>query len=441
MTHLVTGATGYVGRVLVRHLLESGDSVCVLIRGDEASAQRRVSELFPGYRSRYGDRFIVLAGDVTLPSLGIQPLAGLGQGNLNVWHAAANLSFREDDRALVMRTNVDGTRNVVNFANQHASRLYHVSTAFVCGDAKPVFREDDLDVGQGFHNWYESSKFLAEKLVREECDTEYVVFRPSVVVGEASEHKASVCTFGYYRFAFMLYYLKRLIVESLLYGPGPVRQALRVMNTRYDRGTDILWAPWLMLPYPRDSVVDLVHIDDVVNAMIESHRMGVPSGSTLHLTQPEPSSFQHLLESFLSDAGVAGVRRFGLPPSAFRLLFAALHRLLFPYRHYLASILNYMPYISRDRTFSVSNSSTYPGLVPGPLTRPRLEELNRHAVGVVFPRIDWELYTSRDGGEGLVDKGRYSRPARLNSDSTGAGPRGRKLIATKRAAGGIDDQR
>ena len=25
MTHLVTGATGYVGRVLVRHLLESGD--------------------------------------------------------------------------------------------------------------------------------------------------------------------------------------------------------------------------------------------------------------------------------------------------------------------------------------------------------------------------------------------------------------------------------
>ena len=415
MTHLVTGATGYVGRVLVRELIESGESVCVLIRGDEASAQRRASELFPDYRSKYGDRFVVLAGDITLPGLGIQspPARGLGQGNLNVWHAAANLSFRESDEDLVMRTNVDGTRNVVRFANRHASKLYYVSTAFVCGNAKTVFREDDLDVGQGFHNWYESSKFRAEKLVRQECNVEYVVFRPSVIVGEASERKASVCTFGYYRFAFMFYYLKRLIVDSLLYGPGPVRLALRAMNTRYDSRTDILQAPWLMLPYPRDSVVDLVHIEDVVKAMIAKHRTGVPSGSTLHLTQPEPPSFQYLLESFLSDAGIVGVRRVGLSPSAFRLLFAALHRLLVPYRHYLASILKYMPYISRDRRFSVADSSTYPGLAPGPLTRRRLEVLNRHAVGVVFPEIDWELCTSRDGCVAPADR-RSAQSPRLS---------------------------
>ena len=401
MTHLVTGATGYVGRVLVRHLLKSGELVCVLIRGDEGSAQHRVSELFPGYRLRYGDRFMVLAGDVTLPDLGIPrpPAFGIGQRNLNVWHAAANLSFSEGDRDLVMRTNVEGTRNVLNFANRHASKLYYVSTAFVCGDRKSVFREGDLDVGQGFHNHYEKSKFLAEKLVREECSVEYVVFRPSVIVGEASERKASVCTFGYYRFAFMLYYLKRLIVGSLLHGPGPVRLALRAMNTRYDSRTDILQVPWLILPYPRDRVVDLVHIDDVVDAMIGAHRMGVPSGTVLHLTQPEPPSFQHLLESFLLDAGIVGIRRVGLSPSGFRLLFTALHKLLVPYRHYLASILKYMPYISHDRRFSVAGLKEYPGLVPGPLTRRRLEDINRHAVGVVFPRIDWELYTSRGRGE------------------------------------------
>ena len=319
MTHLVTGATGYVGGVLVRHLLESGESVRVLVRGDESSVQRRTSELFPHYKSKYGDRFMVLAGDVTLPGLGIQPpsTCGLGQGNLNVWHLAANLSFSKGDKDIVMRTNVDGTRNIVHFANRHASRLYYVSTAFVCGDTKSVFRERDLDVGQGFHNWYEESKYLAEKLVREECNVQYVVFRPSVIVGEASERKASVCTFGYYRFAFILFYLKRLIVKSLLHGPAPVRQTLRAMSTCYDSRTETLQVPWMMLPYPRDSVVDLVHVFDVVNAMILAHRNRMPSGSTLHLTQTTPPTFQHLLQSFLSDAGIGGVRLVGFSPSAF----------------------------------------------------------------------------------------------------------------------------
>ncbi len=400
MTHLVTGATGFVGRVLVRNLLERGEPVCALIREGEESAQRRAAELFPDCRLKYGDRFNALPVDMTLPGLGIDPqsLPGLSDGNLYVWHVAANLSFKEGDKGLIMQTNVEGTRNVVHFANQHASRLYHVSTAFVRGDARTAFVEEDLDLGQGFHNWYEFSKFLAEKVVREECNVRTVIFRPSIIIGEASERKASVCTFGYYRFAFMFYYLKRLIVKLLLSGPAPVRYLLRAMRTRYDSESDILTAPWLVLPYPRDGLVDLVHVNDVVDAMIGCHRKEVPAGSTLHLTQPEPPTFRYLLETFLADAGIAGVRLAGVPAPAFRLLFSTLHRLLVPYRQYLASILKYLPYISQARNSSIANSTAYPELRPGPLTRRRLEEINRHAVDVVFPRIDWELYASRDNG-------------------------------------------
>ena len=399
MSHVVTGATGFLGQVLVRTLLERGESVVVLVRGDPVTARQRACELFPDLRRKYGERFAVLAGDVTLPGLGIQdlPFGELAEGKFTLWHLAANLSFKKSDKEPVMRTNVYGTRNVVQFANRYAARVYFVSTAYVCGNSNVVFGDDDLDVGQRFHNWYEYSKFVAEKVAREECKVDSVIFRPSIIIGEASQHKASVCTFGYYRFAFMFYYLKRRIQKSLLSGPAPVRWVLRLMQTSYDSRTDVLRAPWLVLPYPRGSAVDLVHIDDVVNAMVAAHQVRVPSGTTLHLTQRTRPSFRYLLQSFLSDAGFLDVRCVGIPPSVFRSVLRVLRRVLVPYRHYLASILKYLPYINQDRRFSAFESSGRPALVPGPLTRGRLKLLNRHAVKTVFSQIDWEMYAKQDG--------------------------------------------
>ena len=155
--HLVTGATGYLGQRLIRAFLEKGDTVGALVRGDPATAAERMRQLFPGYFSRYGDRFLVFTGDVTMEDLGLGPsITRLARyGDFCLWHLAANLSFKEADREAVMKTNVDGTRNVVRFANRYASRFYYMSTAFVCGDTRKTFREDQLEVSQRFRNWYE----------------------------------------------------------------------------------------------------------------------------------------------------------------------------------------------------------------------------------------------------------------------------------------------
>ena len=291
-----------------------------------------------------------------------------------------------------MKTNVDGTRNAVQFANRHASRFYYMSTAFVCGDTQGIFREDDLEAGQRFRNSYERSKYLAEKVVREECRVPFVVLRPSIIVGEAPEGKAGNCTFGYYRLAFMFYFLKRQLAWAVHSGPAPIRTALRAMGTRYDASADVLYAPWLGLPYPQGSSVDLIHIQDVVRALVGVHALQVPSGTTFHVTQPTPPTFHFLLRSFLSDVGFEGVKCVGLAPPLFRFVFKCLYRLLPPYRSYLGSILKYLPYISLNYQFCHRNTEAYLAFVPGPMTRSRLREINRNAVEDLFSHIDWRLY-------------------------------------------------
>jgi thioester reductase-like protein len=85
-----------------------------------------------------------------------------------------------------MRVNVEGTRHVLDFAERCASleRFHYISTCYVSGRYDGVFREDDLDVGQRFNNFYEETKFLAEVEVRKR-DLPSTIYRPSVVVGDS----------------------------------------------------------------------------------------------------------------------------------------------------------------------------------------------------------------------------------------------------------------
>lgn len=391
--HLVTGATGYVGQALVRQLLEQGETVGVVIRGDDVSARMRFVERFPGYESRYPGRFLMFNGDVTLPGLGISPPVSelSNRGEVTVWHLAANLSFEDADSAAVMETNVGGTRNVVELVNRHNFRLYHVSTAYVAGDAGGQFGEDDLDVGQGFHNSYERSKFLAEQVVRGECVAPYTILRPSIIVGG---HEAGTpnCTFGYYRLAFMFYFVKRRLTQAVESGPVALRWLLRALGTRYDPAADVLHAPWLLMPYPRGSGVDLVHIQDVVAALLAAHRQPLPSGSTIHITQQTPPTFRFLLSSFLADTGLEDVKLIGLPAPHYRAVFRAVARVMGPYRSYLRSTLKYLPYITANQPFALDHANSCPAFAPSPISRSTLAKINRHAVDKVFVGISWELH-------------------------------------------------
>jgi long-chain acyl-CoA synthetase len=195
-TVLLTGATGFLGMEVLARLLEREDiEVLALIRGDDAEeAHKRLDgvlcTLYDDPPQQLRERARALAGDATADGLGLSDAdrREVVERVDGVLHCAASIAFDLPlDQA--REINTEGTRRVLELAREMGSlrRFVHVSTAYVCGDHAGPFRESDLDVGQGFRNTYEQSKYETEVLLSEQADDlPLVIARPSIVVGESS---------------------------------------------------------------------------------------------------------------------------------------------------------------------------------------------------------------------------------------------------------------
>ncbi len=289
---LLTGATGFVGmEVLARFLEHTERRVYALVRSaDEGQAAARMERtlrcLFgPGHP--YSERVVAVPGDITRPALGLRGrLEELAERVSEVIHAAATVSF-STDLADALEINVEGTLRVLEFAERCQARgglrrFSYISTAYVAGEHCGCFSEDDLDVGQRFHNAYERSKFEAECLLAgRRGRLPVTVLRPSIIVGERDN--GWTASF------------------NVLYWP------LRA----FARGA------YVALPARRDAPVDVVPIDYVADAIFALSQAPEAEGATFHLTAgAQASTVGELVEL------AAG--RFGRPPP--RLVDPGLYR-------------------------------------------------------------------------------------------------------------------
>ena len=203
-----TGAGGFLGRYILSHYLARDDCDLFFLENGpfcprlQAFLDEAVHD--PARRSR----FKVLEGDITQPNLGLGApvLEELRDRVTHAIHLAAlyNLSVARD---VALRVNVDGTRNLLDFLQtvKHFQRLAHTSTLAIAGAYSGTFTEDDFDKGQSFKNYYEETKFLSEKLVRERLDAvPAVIFRPSVVVGHSKTGAIEKIDGPYYIFVTMM---------------------------------------------------------------------------------------------------------------------------------------------------------------------------------------------------------------------------------------------
>ena len=357
--HFVTGATGFVGGNLVNTLLNEGETVWIIIRklGD-MSVEERAKKIFAKHIIKYPQHFKILEGDVLKQNLGLskRTYKELKHNETIFWHLAANLSFSKLDKTNVNKTNHEGTVNAVKLANKVGGKFMHMSTAYVCGNHYS-FTETDLDVGQKHRNQYEKSKLSGEIYVHNNCTTPYIIFRPSIIIGDAYRGKAEGCTFGYYRFTFMFHFLKKRVVKSLESGSF-FAFLFKLLGTTYNKSEDILTLPWMIIPYPKKGKVNMVPIDYIVNSMITIHNKNL-SGVTLNLTHPDPPKFIFVLNNILTDMGIRKIKLVPVSASLYKTIIHVLYLVAFPIRQYIKHISWYVPYVSKSYSFDRSNTQEY----------------------------------------------------------------------------------
>ena len=206
---LLTGATGLLGRYLMKDLLTRDVDLAVLVRPSrKLDPHTRIEAAIRVWEERLGrslPRPTVLAGDINSPDLGLSgpEISWAAEYCDGIIHNAASLSFVSTGRhSEPWRSNVDGTKNVLDFCQQATiEKFHHVSTAYVAGKRNGRVLESELDVGQEFANPYEESKVEAEKLVRSaEFLKTVTCLRPAIIVGDSR----TGLTFTYHNFYVML---------------------------------------------------------------------------------------------------------------------------------------------------------------------------------------------------------------------------------------------
>jgi len=373
--HFVTGATGFIGRTLVRNLIDQGDTVWILSR-EPQKARLVFSEVA-------SELLFVIEGDITKPNLAISDFRPFEKKQITVWHLAANLSFQPKDKDLVFKTNVQGTKNIVDFTHKSNAKLCYMSTAFVCGDFKGKITETFFAKTYPRNN-YEASKFEAEKIIMESNIT-FKIFRPSIVIGDAYEGKAEGCTFGYYRFAFVFYIFKKWIIKKLK-EKSFAGWVLKKMKTQHDPKSETLIAPWMKVFVPHDTTVNLIPLDCVIQSIISIWKAW-PHQKIFHLTNNAPLSVSAGTNSLLEDINISGFSVKEISPISFSLLIKSGYYLLFPLRKYFISAMWYLPYTTKNDQFETKNSGPFLDQDKNKITRNFLKKINRYAVMSIFPNI------------------------------------------------------
>lgn len=283
----LTGYPAFTARMLLKSMLEQGLKVTFLVQGkfqEQAKSFIQEHAGLPG-KAEY------VVGDVVALDLGLsgKEIKSLIR-SITHFHHMASIFHLGVPADVTMAVNVKGTRHALALAKEmkNLERFIFYSTAFVSGDRTGVILEDDLDYGQGFRNDYESTKFMAEKLVRNaRGQLPISILRPSMIVGHSSTGEIDRLDGPYY--------IINLIVNMPLDIPMPLP------------GKGV---------YP----LNLIPVDYLTDAAIHIAMDPDAKGKTFHIVDPNPLPARKVFEVVAQASGRAKPK--GIVPSMVsRILF------------------------------------------------------------------------------------------------------------------------
>lgn len=266
MQYFVTGATGFIGKRLVKKLLARRGSTVYFLMREESAAK------LPDLLAYWGvskTRAIPVYGDLTSKKLGVAAdvIKSLKGQVDHLYHLAAVYDLSADEEAQVA-VNIEGTRSMVEFAHAiDAGHVHHVSSIAAAGLYEGVFREDMFEEAEGLDHPYFMTKHESEKLVRKECKRPWTVYRPAMVVGDSTSGEMDKVDGPYYFFK---------LIQRL-------RQIL---------------PPWMPSVGLEGGRINIVPVDFVVNALDHiSHKVTKGSGC-YHLVDPKGYRVGDVLDIF-----------------------------------------------------------------------------------------------------------------------------------------------
>jgi len=184
----ITGATGLLGSYLAKGFVDKGYAVKALKRDSSKM----------DFLGEYAHKITWIEGDIS--DLVILDKA-IETGDM-VIHSAAVVSFDSADKDLMMKTNVEGTANVVNTClSKEIKKLIHISSVAALGKKKgqTYVNEESLWEDSDWNTNYAQSKYLSELEVWRGINEGLpaVIVNPSLIFGAGKWQQTSLKVFDY----------------------------------------------------------------------------------------------------------------------------------------------------------------------------------------------------------------------------------------------------
>jgi dihydroflavonol-4-reductase len=178
MLAFVTGATGFLGSHVARELAEQGADLRLLVRA--TSSLKNLEGLKVGTT-----RAETATGDLRDPGSLEKAMVGCEV----VFHVAADYRLWVRDPAEMYRSNVEGTRAILDAARKNAVRCVvytsSVATMGFTGNGRPADEDSPVSMADMIGH-YKRSKFMAEQVALEAGRTgmRVVTVNPTTPIGE-----------------------------------------------------------------------------------------------------------------------------------------------------------------------------------------------------------------------------------------------------------------
>ncbi len=193
---LVTGGTGLVGAHLLYKLVSAGERVFALRR--KTSLTDKTKYIFSCYADDYDQVFNKvnwIEGNI----LDYESLLNAFEGIEYVHHCAASVSFRSADKNTLVKTNIEGTANIVNAAMEsRIKKLLYVSSIGTLGRAgNNGIVTEETAWNSKKTSVYSTSKYYAELEVWRGMaeGLNAVIVNPSIILGPADWNSGSARLF------------------------------------------------------------------------------------------------------------------------------------------------------------------------------------------------------------------------------------------------------